>query len=131
MALHRSQSVSLRDREGRDLGRVAVTRVERDLVFGQFTPGADYPRAQRLFAEQVEAANDQLFSHVGELDEQIGGLGLRLHSAEGGTLPAIQDVQIGEGVITFRTEGGDSPAPDTRSLPGVPAVPTGSDAPAG
>jgi hypothetical protein len=133
MPLRRSQIVFLRDGQERDLGRVAVDRVERDLVFGQFMPGPDYPLVERVFAEYVEAANDQLLSRVGELDEQIGRLGLRLSSADGGAVPAIHDVQIGEGVITFRTDarGDDALSADTSSLRGLPSVPAGSDAPAG
>jgi hypothetical protein len=110
--------VSLRDRQGHDLGRVVIERVEGDLVFGRFTPGPDFPQVERLFSEYVESANDQLLSIVAGLDERFGALGLRLHSPDAAALPAIHDVQIGEGVITFRTRpaADGSPSPDTASL---------------
>jgi hypothetical protein len=124
--------VSLRDRQGRDLGRVVIERVEGDLVFGRFTPGPDYPQVERLFSEYVEAANDQLLSIVAELDERIGALGLRLHSPDAAALPAIHDVQIGEGIITFRTRpaADGSSAADTASLGRLPSAATHTDAPA-
>ena len=77
--------------------------MEGDLVFGQFTAGVDYPSVAQLFADYMEAANDQLLSVVGELDAAIAGLGLLLRSPEDLPMPSIHDVQIGSGIITFRT----------------------------
>jgi hypothetical protein len=103
MTLEPNQEVSLRDREGRDLGTVRVDRIQGDLVFGRFTPGAAYTDVEPLFAEYIAAANDQLLGIVGELDERIARLNLHLRSASPGAMPAIHDVQIGDGTITFRT----------------------------
>lgn len=102
MTFQPQQRLFLQDRQVRDLGIVTVTRVESNLVFGQFVAGGDYPAVAQLFAEYVEAANDQLFSVVGEMDTVIAGLGLHLHSPDGVSLPPIHDVQIGSGIITFR-----------------------------
>ena len=127
MSLQRQQQLSLVDGHDRDLGRVVIDRIDGDLVFGQFTPGPDYPRAERLFAEYVEAANEQLLSVVGELDAAIAALSLRLHSAEAAALPAIYDVQIGTGVITFRTHPptDDPRSPEQPAAGGVPTPPIG------
>jgi hypothetical protein len=133
MSLRPAQVASLRDGQDRDLGRVAIERVQGDLVFGQFTPGPGFPQVERLFAAYVEAANEQLLSTVGEVDERIGALGLRLHAPDRTALPAIYDVQIGEGVITFRTRSANDDAPlgDTASRANLPATAVRSDAPTG
>lgn len=104
MPLQPAQQIQLSDRQDRDLGQIQIDRIQGDLVFGRFTPGPDYPQVQRLFAEYVEAANDQLLSIVGELDAAIRELGLRLRAENGRDLPGIDDVQIGEGIVTFRTK---------------------------
>lgn len=119
MSLQRQQIVFLSDRLDRDFGRMAIDRIEGDLVFGQFTPGADYPEVAHLFSEYVQAANEQMLSVVGELDGAIGALGLRLHSPGGTDLPAVHDVQIGEGVITFRIQAATG---DPRPLDGAPVT---------
>jgi hypothetical protein len=133
MSLRPAHVFSLRDRQDRDLGKVAIERVESDLVFGRFTPGPDYPQVERLFSEYVEAANDQLLGTVAELDVRIGILALRLYQAGGAGVPAIYDVQIGDGVITFRTrpaaEG--APAHDTASLTSLPGTSARPQAPTG
>ncbi len=122
MPLQLQQLVSLCDGQNRDLGRVSIERVEGDLVFGRFNPGPHYPEVERVFAEYVEAANEQLLSIVGELDETISGLGLHLRSPGRADLPAIYDVQIGAGRINFRTrpQPGDRQAPDQAGAPGLP-----------
>jgi len=84
------------------LGRIVIDRIEADLVFGQFTPGPGFARVEPLFVDYDEVANEQLFSTVGALDDAIAALGLHLRAADRAGLPAIHDVQIGEGVITFR-----------------------------
>jgi hypothetical protein len=127
MPLSSQQALALWDSQDRELGRVVVDRVEGDLVFGRFTPGPGYPAVERLFAEYVEAANDQLLSIVGELDRAVAALGLHLRSPDKGLrLPPICDVQVGEGVITFRvrSQSGDAQPPDR-----VGGVPSPSPAP--
>jgi hypothetical protein len=77
---------------------------------------------ERLFSEYIEAANEQLLSIVGELDEAISALGLHLRSPGKTDLPAIHDVQIGAGGINFRTrpQPGDRQTPDPAGSPGLP-----------
>ena len=128
MSLRHEQPISLKDKQDRDLGRVVIERVEHDLVSAGSRRDRRIRRSSRLFAEYVDAANDQLLSTVAELDGRIGALGLRLQSADGAAAPAIYDVQIGDGVITFRTRSAaeGSPFPDTvpvTSLPGAELVP--------
>jgi hypothetical protein len=122
MPLQPQQSVTLRDGRNRELGRVAIDRVEGDLVFGRFTPVSHYREVEGLFAEYIEAANEQLLSLVGELDEAIAALGLHLHASGRADLPAIYDVQIGAGGINFRIRPpqGDGQAPDQAGAAGPP-----------
>jgi hypothetical protein len=108
MALTPQQRVLLSDRQGHALGSIVIDRIRQDLVFGRFDPGPDYARVRQLFAEYVEAANEQVLSVVGDLDAVIAALGLHLRAANGSGLPAIYDVQIADGNITFRTR---TPAP--------------------
>jgi hypothetical protein len=124
MSLRNVQPLFLRDGQERDLGQVVIGRVERDLVLGLLTPGPAYPQVERRFAEYVRAANDQLLSTVAELDERSGALGLRRHSLNEAAVPAIYDVQIGDGVITFRTR----PAADESRLPDVASLTSLADA---
>jgi hypothetical protein len=123
MPLQRQQTVSLCDRLGKTLGRVAIDRIEGDLVFGRFTPGPDYAGVERLFAEYVEAANDQLLSIVAELDAAIAALGLHLRPPEGAAIPDIYDVQIGSGLINFRIRAEilDGKAPEQSGAAHLPA----------
>jgi hypothetical protein len=122
MPLQPQQAVSLWDGRNRELGRVIIDRIDGDLVFGRFTPGPHYPEVERLFAEYIEAANEQVLSIVGELDEAIAALGLHLRSPGKADLPAIHDVQIGAGGINFRIRPrhGDGQAPDQAGAPGLP-----------
>jgi len=133
MSLRHLQPISLQDKQDRDLGRVVIERVEHDVVFGRFTPGPAYPQVERLFAEYVDAANDQLLGSVAELDERIGALGLRLHSADGAAVPVIYDVQVGDGVITFRTRpaADGSPFRDTAPRTSVAGAGVRPEAPTG
>jgi hypothetical protein len=102
MTLKIDQQFSLFDGQGRDLGTVRVYYLQGDLVFGRFAPSSAYAQVESLFAEYVAAANEQLLGVVGELDEKIARLNLHLHTEESSALPAIHDVQIGDGTINFR-----------------------------
>lgn len=123
MELHPQQATNLKDRQERNLGRVIIDRIAGDLVFGRFAPGPDYGGVQHLFAEYVQAANEQLLSIVGELDTTIASLGLHLQAPEGARLPAIYDVQIGDGIITFRvrSDGRDGVQQHQTATPAVPS----------
>ena len=83
MALQLSQRFSLQDAQGRDLGTVQVERLEGTLAFGSFAPTPAFDQVAPLFAQFAEAANDQLFGVVADLDEQIAALGLRLNAQTG------------------------------------------------
>jgi hypothetical protein len=129
VTLQPQQAVSLFDNQGRDLGRVVIDRIEGDLVFADFTPGPDYPAAERLFAEYAEAANEQLLGVVGDLDAAIATLGLHLCSPDHPRLPTIYDVQIADGGINFRihAQPTDSRQQDAAgaSYPTAPVVRSG------
>ena len=59
MTLTANQIVKLTDAAGRDIGSLAVERVEGDLLLGTFTPGTDFPAVRDIFngfAEAVEQA---------------------------------------------------------------------------
>jgi hypothetical protein len=124
MSLTPRQSLQLLDRQDQPLGQVIVERLEDDLVFGRFLPAAGYARVQLLFDQYVAAANEQALAVVGELDEAISALGLHLGSSDGGDLPAIHDVQIGEGSINFRVR---PPVSESRSSARAPATPLHPD----
>ena len=123
MELQPQQRVELWDGQNRYLGEVVIGRIEKDLVFGEFVPGPGYAELAPLFRDYVEAANEQLLGIVGQLDAVIGRLGLNLRSALGPGLPAIHDVQIGAGTITFRTllPPVDSSESEPSSPPETPA----------
>jgi hypothetical protein len=104
MALQPKEVFSLKDQQAHDFGRIVINRIEGDLVVGSFDAGHDFPTVAHLFEEYVDAANEQLLSVVGDLDAIIAKLGLRLEGRNRADLPAIHDVQIGEGTITFRME---------------------------
>ena len=122
MPLQPKQRASLCDRENQELGQVLIEQVEGDLVSGRFMPGRHFASVERLFAEHVEAANEQLLSTVSELEVAICALGLHLVSPGRADLPAIHDVQIGAGGINFRTRspGVDQPSSDQPGTTGLP-----------
>jgi len=107
MVLQARQTVRLLDRHSRCLGTVAVEQVEGDLVLGTFAVTVDFAPVEPLFSEFVEAADDQLFHRVDELDAIIAGLGLHLEGDNGTLLPAIGDVQIGGRHVSFRVCSGE------------------------
>jgi hypothetical protein len=97
-----NQQLELLDGQKRTLGRVIIDQVQGDLVFGRFTPTQEFARVERLFAEYLEAANEQLLCAVADLDRKIASLGLSLRGADGNDVGPVADVQIGEGTINFR-----------------------------
>lgn len=116
MALQRGQLIQLWDAQEHWLGEIAVEQVRDDLVFGRFRPSSAFPVVEALFTEYVAAANQQLFSRVDELDAALAALGLHLRSPDGGRLPSVHDVQIGEGRVTFRVQGSPSQATPIEEL---------------
>jgi hypothetical protein len=119
-----NQQLELLDGHKRTLGRVIIEQVQGDLMFGRFTPTQEFARVERLFADFLEAANEQLLSVVADLDREIASLGLSLRGADGDDVGPVVDVQIGEGTINFRlpspeqassgrTSAAVSPAPST------------------
>lgn len=102
MSLKPQQQLELLDSHRRTLGRVEVECVQDDLVFGRFTAAPDFAAVERLFADYLEAANDQLLSIIADLDRKISSLGLSFRTEDSSDLVGIADVQIGEGTINFR-----------------------------
>jgi hypothetical protein len=111
MPLPTGQPLLLWDRHQRLLGKLVIHRIEGNLVLGQFLAEPAFASVQHLFAEVVEAANQQLFNTVDELDREIAALGLHLGSANGAPLPALDDVLIADEEISFRIRP-DSPSLD-------------------
>jgi hypothetical protein len=102
MRLHTQQLLDLVDPQRRLLGRVLIEEIRGDLILGRFTEGPGYASLEHLFSAYREAVNQQLFSHVDELDDTIAALELRLLAPDAADVPAIYDVQIGSGRISFR-----------------------------
>jgi hypothetical protein len=125
MVFQPNQVLLLMDNLNRRLGQVTIERVEGNLVLGQFEPGPDYPAVEQLFAEYIEAANEQLLSVVGDLDATIRQLGLRLFCPGVAPLPAIDDVQIGMGRVNFRIRDGKTPRPAMTGEVEIHTVPMG------
>ena len=119
MQLPTGQPLLLCDGHQRLLGRLVINQIEDNLVLGRFVAEPDFASVRHLFAEFVEAVNQQLFRTVDELDQEIAALGLHLGSANGTPLPAIEDVQIADEEISFRIQpsqlGPDARAEATRS----------------
>jgi hypothetical protein len=124
MHLLTGQPLLLCDGHHRLLGRLVINQIEDNLVLGRFVAEPDFAFVRHLFAEFVEAVNQQLFHTVDELDQEIAVLGLHLGSANGSPLPAIEDVQIADDEISFRIQpnqlGPDTPAEATGSTRGKP-----------
>ncbi|MBI1917170.1 MAG: hypothetical protein HYS12_20895 [Planctomycetes bacterium] len=121
MSLKPQQRLELLDGHRRTLGRVEIERVQGDLVFGRFTPAEDFVAVEGLFADYIEAANDQLLSAVADLDQTIASLGLSFRAEDGSDLVGIADVQIGEGTINFRLPSREEQA-STRQGPWLSKV---------
>lgn len=96
------QTWELKERKETLLGQVIIDQVEKDLIRGRFLPAPEFAKVEVLFADFVEAANELLLHHVGELHDQIKELGLHLAPANGIPLPEIHEVQIIGPKITFR-----------------------------
>lgn len=102
MTLKPQQQLELLDGHRRALGRVEIECVQDDVAFGRFTPGQEFALVEGLFAEHLEAANNQLLSLVADLDRKIASLGLSFRAADGTEVPPVVDIQIGQGTINFR-----------------------------
>jgi hypothetical protein len=115
MQLQAGQTVSLFDGQQHRLGEVVVEKIEDGLVLGTFAAGQDFAKVEPLFAEFVEAANQQLFHCLDKLDAAITALGLYLVATNGIPLPAIEDVQIADRHISLRIR-----VPDARQNSSLP-----------
>ena len=102
MTIHIQQAVLLRDAKGRQLGELVADRIQGDRIGGTFTPGLDYAQVADLFARHHAAVNEQRFTHVEELDQEIEELRLRLVALDDAVVSGICEAQIGNGRITFR-----------------------------
>jgi hypothetical protein len=100
--LHRGQVVDLVDGHDQRLGEVSVTGIEGDIVLGTLVPAPAYALIRQIFADHVEAVNNFCLSHAAKLEDDIAALGLKLKSKNGGLLPDIDDVQIGDDDFSCR-----------------------------
>ncbi len=101
MTLTASQTVTLTDSAGRELGSFAIDRVDGELVLGTFTPGPDYQTVRDIFDGFAEAVECAALSVVDQFDRQIAALGIRVIVGTH-TLPT-RDVQIyPDGAASFR-----------------------------
>lgn len=90
------------DAAGRDLGTVAVDRVEGELVGGEFTPGPDYPAVEATFNSYSDVVEQQSFSFLDEVEAAVARLGITVRGADGRPIP-VSDVQIyRDGAASFR-----------------------------
>ncbi len=104
MQLQPQQVVSLQNRQNQTLGSVQITRIDKDLVYGDFTAAPAFATVRPLFESFVAAVNEQMFAALDPLEEAMAALGLHLAGADGNgeIMPEITDVQIGGSAISFR-----------------------------
>ena len=98
---------TLIDTDGLKIGVVQCFRYESWRVSGRFMPDLGYSRYQRLFADLEYAANEQLFTHVDDLERSIAALRIRAVGPSGeddpqrvaqvGFVGAIGQKRLGEG----------------------------------
>jgi hypothetical protein len=98
------QHLSLFDSQQRRLGEVVLDREDGSWRSGVFEPSPEFSVVEPLFREHLECANQQLFTHVDELDARIAQLGLRLVTDRGELLQGVASIEIGEGRLSFRSE---------------------------
>jgi hypothetical protein len=101
MVLREQEHALLLDQQGQVLGEVTIRQVRDPLVFGEFLERPAFAAFAPLFAEHREAANQQLFSRVEELDEAIETLGLRLRASSTTTSFPLRNLSIGAGRISL------------------------------
>ena len=95
---------SLFDCQHRHLGSVVPDREDGSWYSGPFDPLPAFASVAPLLHEWMDSVNQQLFTHVDELDARIAQLGLRLVSDRGEVLPGVESIQIGAGRLSFRLE---------------------------
>ncbi len=103
MQLQAGQIFLLTDAEKHQLGRVAVEKCEKGVIFASFSPAEAFSSVRQLFREFEEAVEAQALAVVDELDRRIAALGLKLYSPDGSRVTNIHDVQIwSDGEVTFQ-----------------------------
>src|ERR1700678_3593475 len=102
--LKEHQHLTLWDGLQRHLGDVIVEEEVDSWRFGQFSPTPDFSSVESLFRESIECANQQLFTHLDDLDQSIAQLNLKLKTDEGNDVPYSGTIQIGEGRLSFRLD---------------------------
>jgi len=86
---------TLIDTDGLKIGVVQCFRYESCRVSGRFMPDLGYSRYQRLFADLEYAANEQLFTHVDDLERSIAALRIRAVGPSGEDDPQrVANLQI-------------------------------------
>ncbi|HPM80464.1 MAG TPA: hypothetical protein PLF81_07170 [Candidatus Anammoximicrobium sp.] len=94
MPLDTQQAVYLTDLQGRSLGQLSIDRIERDRLFGRFTPTAEFESVRPLFDELEAAVNEQLFHEADRLSGAIDQLGLQLAGSGATDQLTVCDVQV-------------------------------------
>lgn len=94
MAIRLDQKMDLFDSNHHRLGKIAIERIEGNLLSGTFEPGSAFATVERLFRQFEEAVDVQALGVVEKLDSAIASLGLYLVPPEGTGAFAIHDVQI-------------------------------------
>jgi len=94
MPLDPRQQLCLVDAQATRLGAVTIRRIEGDRVYATFAATDDFSAVRQTFRDFEEAVNDQMFSEVDRLSQDIDALALRLASDDGSDFVALDDVQI-------------------------------------
>ena len=97
-------NLDLFDYSGTALGSISVTSEnENEAVCGDFLPTPAFSVYVTLFKEFEEAVNDQLFTHVDNLDKEIESFGFYVVDPSNGMKKKIFDLQIIIGAgVSFR-----------------------------
>lgn len=94
-----TEDLFLLDRTGRYLGKVNIIKISDGLYQGKFTP-MDFPEElKNLFKYYEDLANNQIFSLLDNIEEQIETWGIVLSN----NVAKPKDIQImNENEISFR-----------------------------
>lgn len=102
---------TLIDTDGLKIGVVQCFRYESWRVSGRFMPDLGYSRYQRLFADLEYAANEQLFTHVDDLERSIAALRIRAVGPSGEDDPQrVSNLQIMRDWCQFQISSTTRPA---------------------
>jgi hypothetical protein len=92
----------LSDKNNKKLGEVVVEKAKKGWFFGKFTESPSFRKIKPLFDEHREVVNQQIFSRVEKLEDDIATLGLHLVNGDSEVVHPIKNVQIGLSSIDFQ-----------------------------